>query len=123
MNINKRDFLKGGAATLVAGAGSTSALAAVPPSLDALSSLAGWQARLGQCFDVDGHPLTLSAITPVPGQAASQQFSLSFSFAGELPARLGDAMHRLTSAQGPAQTLYLARTSQGLRADFCRLIG
>ncbi|MFN3303909.1 MAG: DUF6916 family protein [Roseateles sp.] len=121
MNINKRDFLKGGAGALVASAGATSTLAAVPPSLDALSSLAGWQAQLGQRFDVDGHALTLTAVTPVPGQAAGQQFSLSFS--GELPARLGDGLHRLTPAEGQAQTLYLARTSQGLRADFCRLTG
>lgn len=121
MNINKRDFLKGGAGALVAGAGAGSTLAAVPPSLDALSSLVGWQARLGQRFEVDGHPLTLSAVTPVPGQAAHLQFSLSFT--GKLPARLGDGMHRLTPAQGPAQTLYLARTPQGLRADFCRLTG
>jgi hypothetical protein len=51
----------------------------------------------------------------------TEQFSLSFS--GALPAGMGDGLHRLTRAGGGGQTLYLARTPQGLRADFCRLRG
>ena len=121
--INKRDFLKGGATAIVAGAGTPAALASVRPSLGEQAGLASWQAHVGQRFEVDGHAVTLRAVTPRPGPQAGEQFSLSF--AGELPAGLGDAPLALTpeGGAGPALTLYLARTPQGLRADFCRLQG
>lgn len=119
--INKRDFLKGGATAIVAGAGTPAALAGVRPSLGEQAWLASWQAHVGQRFEVDGHAVTLRAATPRPGPQAGEQFSLSF--AGPLPAGLGDALLTLTREGGPAQTLYLARTPSGLRADFCRLQG
>jgi len=120
--INKRDFLKGGSAAIAASAGTSASLAAMRPSLAGQSGLASWQAHVGQRFDVDGHAVTLQAASPVPGsRQPGEQFSLRFS--GELPAHLGDGLHTLTQADGARQTLYLARTPQGLRADFCRLQG
>lgn len=119
--INKRDFLKGGATAIVASAGTTAALGAVRPSLGEQSGLASWQAHVGQRFEVDGHAVTLVAANALPSRQPGEQFSLSF--AGELPAGLGDGMRRVTQQDAPAQTLYLARTPQGLRADFCRLQG
>lgn len=120
--INKRDFLKGGGAAIAASAGTTAALAALRPSLGGQSGLASWQAHVGQRFDIDGHAVTLVAARPVPaGRQPGEQFSLSFS--GELPAGLGDGLHTLAQADGARQTLYLARTPTGLRADFCRLQG
>jgi hypothetical protein len=118
--MNKRDFLKSGAGAVVAGTGSTVALAVVAPTPDGLTGLAGWQAQVGRGFEVDGHAVTLAAVQPRPGMG-TEQFSLSFS--GALPAGMGDGLHRLTRAGGGGQTLYLARTPQGLRADFCRLRG
>ncbi|KQY90599.1 MULTISPECIES: hypothetical protein [Roseateles] len=117
--INKREFLKGGSAAIVAGAGTTTALAAVRPSLEARSGLASWQAHVGQRFEVDGHAVTLRAASALPSRQPGEQFSLLFS--GELPAGVGDALHRLTAADGASQSLYLVRTPRGLRADFCRL--
>lgn len=118
--INKRDFLKSGAA-IAAGTGTAAALANVPPSLSSTAGLASWQAHVGQRFEVDGHAVTLVAANALPSRQPGEQFSLSF--AGELPAGLGDGMRRVTQQDAPAQTLYLARTPQGLRADFCRLQG
>ena len=119
--INKRDFLKGGATAVVAGAGTTAALAAVRPSLGEQSGLASWQAHVGQDFQVDGHAVVLQAATPKPGHQPGEQFSLSF--AGRLPGGIGDGLHLLTGPAGGALALYLARTPGGLRADFCRLQG
>jgi hypothetical protein len=119
--INKREFLKGGGAAIVATAGTTTALAAVRPSLGGPSGLASWQAHVGQRFDIDGHAVTLQAVSALPSGQPGEQFSLRFS--GELPAGVGDALHTLTPADGASQSLYLARTPQGLRADFCRLHG
>lgn len=119
--MNKRDFLKGGATAIVASAGTAGTLAAVPPSLDARAPLASWQAHVGQAFDVDGHALTLQAATALPGPQPGEQFSLHF--AGTLTAGLGDTLHAVSRHNGPALTLYLARTPAGLRADFCRLQG
>lgn len=117
--INKRDFLKSGGAAVVAGAGATAALAAVRPSLDARAGLASWQAHVGQRFEIDGHAVTLRAASALKSRQPGEQFSLRF--AGALPAGVGDAIHTLTQDGGDAQALYLARTPQGLRADFCRL--
>lgn len=119
--INKRDFLKGGATAIVAGAGTTATLAAVRPSLGELAGAASWRAHVGQGFEVDGHAVTLKAVSPVPSRQPGEQFSLSF--AGELPAGIGDGLHSLTLEGGEPLTLYLARTPQGLRVDFCRLQG
>ncbi|CAM3780418.1 DUF6916 family protein [Roseateles saccharophilus] len=117
--INKRDFLKGGATAIVASTGTTAAMARVRPSLGSQAGLASWQAHVGQRFEVDGHPVTLQAVRRVPSPQAGEQFSLSF--AGPLPPGLGDALHTLALQGGAAQTLYLARTPLGLRADFCHL--
>ena len=117
--MNKRDFLKGGATALAAGSGATVALAAVKPSLGPQSGLASWKAHVGQGFEVDGHAVTLRTVSALRSRQPGEQFSLSF--AGELPAGLGDGIHTLTHQNGDAQALYLARTPQGLRADFCRL--
>lgn len=117
--INKREFLKGGATAIVASAGTTATLATVRPSLDAAAGAASWRAHVGQHFEVDGHAVTLQAVSPVPSRQPGEQFSLSF--AGALPAGIGDGMHQLTQESGDSLTLYLARTPQGLRADFCRL--
>lgn len=117
--INKREFLKGGGAALVAGAGTTAALATVRPSLGDGGGLASWQAHVGQRFEVGGHAVTLCRVSALPGSQPGEQFSLRFS--GELPAAIGDGLHTLTAADGHGQPLYLARTPQGLRADFCRL--
>lgn len=119
--INKRDFLKSGGAALVTGAGSTAALAAVRPSLGALAGAASWRAHLGQGFEVDGHAVTLQAVSPLASRQPGEQFSLSF--AGLLPADIGDGLHQLTRDGSEPVALYLARTPQGLRADFCRLQG
>lgn len=119
--INKRDLLKGGMTAVVAGAGTPAALAAMRPSLSGQSSLASWQAHVGQRFDIDGHALTLQAARPLPSRQPGEQFSLHFS--GALPPGMGDALLTLSQAGAPAQTLYLARTRDGLRADFCRLQG
>ena len=119
--INKRDFLKGGATAVVASAGTTAALAAVRPSLGKQSGLASWQAHVGQQFEVDGHAVQLQAATPKPGRQPGEQFSLSF--AGRLPAGIGNGLHVLAGQAGEPVALYLARTPGGLRADFCRLQG
>lgn len=117
--INKREFLKGGATAIVAGAGTTATLAAVRPSLGGLAGAASWRAHVGQAFEVDGHAVVLQAVDVVAGAQPVEQFSLRF--AGQLPEAVGDGLHTLTQAGSPAQALYLARTPQGLRADFCRL--
>lgn len=119
--INKRDFLKTGGVAIVTSAGSAAALAAVRPRLDASAGLASWAAHVGQQFEIDGHAVTFVAATPLPGQQAGEQFSLSF--AGALPPEVGDAVHTLTQDGSPCVALHLARTPQGLRADFCRLQG
>ncbi len=119
--MNKRDFLKSGTTALVATAASTATLAAVRPSLSEAAGLASWRAHVGQCFEVDDHAVRLQAVTALPSRQPGEQFSLGF--AGDLPASLADGLHTLTSAGGLVQTLYLARTPQGLRADFCRLRG
>jgi len=119
--INKRDFLKSGGAAIAASAGTTASLAAVRPSLGAQAGLASWQAHVGQRFEVDGHAVTLQSASALTGQNSGEQFSLRF--AGALPAGMGDAIHTLTREGSGTQALYLARTPQGLRADFCRLQG
>ncbi len=119
--INKRDFLKGGATAVVAGAGTTATLAAVRPSLGGFAGAASWRAHVGQAFEVDGHAVVLQAVDVVASEQPGEQFSLRF--AGHLPKVIGDGLHMLTGATVPAQALYLARTPQGLRADFCRLQG
>ena len=117
--INKRDFLKSGGAVIAASAGTTASLAAVRPSLGAQAGLASWQAHVGQRFDVDGHVVTLQAARACPSRQSGEQFSLHF--AGALPAGVGDTIHALTHEGSGTQPLYLARTPEGLRADFCRL--
>lgn len=119
--INKRDFLKTGGAAIVTSAASGATLAATRPRLDDASGLASWQAHVGQRFEVDGHAVTLRAAVARPGHDAGAQFSLHF--AGALPAGVGDAIHTLTRHGGVPVALHLARTPQGLRADFCRLPG
>ena len=119
--INKRDFLKTGGAAMVTSASSTAALAGVRPRLDDRAGLASWQAHVGQPFEVDGHAVTLQAAHPVASRQAGEQFSLHF--AGALPPGLGDSIHTVTQGDGVAVSLHLARTPQGLRADFCRLQG
>jgi hypothetical protein len=119
--INKRDFLKGGATAIVASAGTTATLAAVRPSLGEGAGVASWQAHVGRRFEVEGHAVTLQAVSALPSRQPGEQFSLSF--AGALPAGVGDGLHRLTQEGGESLTLYLARTPLGLRADFCRLQG
>lgn len=119
--INKRDFLKGGATAVVAGAGTTASLAAVRPRLGELAGVASWQAYVGQRFEVAGHAVTLQAVSRRASRQPGEQFSLSF--AGPLPAGIGDGLHQLTLDGGEALPLYLARTPLGLRADFCRLQG
>ncbi len=117
--INKRDFLKTGGAAIVTSTGSATALAAVRPRLDGSAGLASWQAHVGQRFEVDGHAVTLQAASPLPGRQPGEQFSLRF--AGALPPAIGGAIHTLTHDGSVCITLHLARTPQGLRADFCRL--
>lgn len=117
--INKRDFLKSGGAAIAAGAGTTASLAAVRPSLGSRAGLASWQAHVGQCFEVEGHAVTLQSASALPSRQPGEQFSLRF--AGTLPAGVGDGICTLTHEGSGAQALYLARTPQGLRADFCRL--
>ena len=119
--INKRDFLKSGSAAIVASAGTTAALAAVRPSLSELAGTASWQAHVGQGFEVEGHAVTLQAVSPLASRQPGEQFSLNF--AGSLPAGIGDGMHLLTRDGSEPVALYLARTPEGLRADFCRLQG
>lgn len=117
--INKRDFLKGGATAVVASTGTAATLAAVRPSLGEQSGLASWRAHVGRPFEVDGHAVVLQAATPKINRQPGEQFSLSF--AGQVPAGIGDGLHLLTSQAGEPVALYLARTPGGLRADFCRL--
>jgi len=119
--INKRDFLKSGGAAIVASTSTPAALAAVRPSLGTWAGLTSWQAHVGQRFEVDGHAVTLQSASALPGRQLGEQFCLRF--AGALPAGMGNAIHTLTQGGGGAQALYLARTPQGLRADFCRLRG
>lgn len=119
--INKRDFLKSGATAIVTSAGTTATLAAVRPSLGERASAASWQAHVGQGFEIDGHAVTLRAVDRLASRQPGEQFSLSF--AGRLPAGIGDGMHLLTREGSEPVPLYLARTPGGLRADFCRLQG
>lgn len=119
--MNKREFVKRSAAALVAGAGSTVALAAARPSLHERSGPASWQAHVGRAFRVDGHPVSLQAVTSAASRPRTEQFSLSFT--GRLPLGMGDRLHTLTGDSGEPVQLYLARTSTGLRADFCRSQG
>ncbi|MFT7775639.1 DUF6916 family protein [Roseateles sp.] len=121
--INKRDFLKSSGAVIAASAtsaGATASVAAARPSLGAQAGLASWQAHVGQRFEVDGHAVTLQAASARPSRQPGEQFSLHF--VGALPAGMGDAIHALTREGSGTQPLYLARTPQGLRADFCRLL-
>ena len=117
--MNKRDFLRSSAAAALAGTGAAGALAAVKPRLGAQSGVASWQAHVGQVFEVDGHTLTLEAVKVLQSQQPGEQFNLCFC--GELPSSFGDGLRTLAPREGEAQLLYLARTPQGLRADFCRL--
>ena len=119
--MNKRNFLKGGATALIASAGTPAVLVATRSGLDDVTSQAGWLVRLGQTFDVDGHAVMLQAVQPLPSQQPGEQFSLAFT--GSLPAGVGDGLHLLKQAGTAPVQLYLARTPQGLRADFCRLTG
>ncbi|MFG6489720.1 DUF6916 family protein [Roseateles sp. BYS78W] len=119
--MNKRDFLRGGAAVVVASAGSAAAVAATRPSLSEHAGLASWQAHLGQPFEVDSHAVVLKTASARSGGRLDEQFSLSFE--GRLPDGIGDGLHLLTTPSGASLPLYLARTQLGLRADFCRLQG
>jgi hypothetical protein len=119
--MNKRDFLKGGATAVVAGTSATTALAAVRPSLDAQSGVASWRAHLGQPFQLDGHAVTLTAVTTHRSRQPGEQFSLSFT--GALPSGMGNRIHELTTDRGEPVGVYLHRTQTGARADFCRLQG
>jgi len=119
--INKRDFLMTGGAAIITGAGAKASIAAMRPYLDGQAGLASWQAHVGQTFEVNGHPVTLLAAQGVAGRPAGEQFSLHFT--GALPPGLGDAIHTVTRQGGIAVDLHLARTPQGLRADFSRLQG
>lgn len=119
--LNKRNFLKGGTTALLAGGGVPAALAAVPASLGEFAGQASWQAHLGQPFEVDGHAVTLQSVDRRASRQAGEQFSVAF--AGALPPGLGDGLHTVSRAGSGAVQLYLARTPQGLRADFCRLQG
>lgn len=119
--INKRDFLRTGGVAIVTSAGAATTLAAVRPRLDAAAGLASWQAHVGQRFEVDGHAVTLVAASPLPGRQPGEQFSLRF--AGAVPSDVGDAVHTLSLDGSACIALHLARTPQGLRADFCRLQG
>lgn len=122
--MNKRDFLKGGAGAAVAAAaaaGAPAALAAVRPSLGGPAGLASWQAHVGQRFQVNGHAVTLQAVRPITSRQPGEQFSLDFQ--GSLPQDIGDGLYLLGGQPGEPMALYLARTAQGLRADFCRLQG
>jgi hypothetical protein len=119
--LKKRGFLKGGASALMAAAGTPAALAVVRPSLSDMAGQATWQAHLGQAFKVDGHAVTLRAVRPLTSRQPGEQFSLIFS--GELPSSLSDGLHTLSRAGSHSLPLYLVRTTQGLRADFCRLQG
>ena len=119
--INKRDFLRGSATAIVASAGTTASLAAVRPRLGELAGATSWQAHVGQRFEVDGHAVTLQAVSRKASHQPGEQFSLSF--AGPLPAGMGDGLRQLSLDGGESLSLYLARTPQGLRADFCRLQG
>lgn len=121
--INKREFLKSGATAIVAsaGAGATATLAAVRPTLGESSGVAGWLAHVGQAFEVDGHAVTLQAVSILDGRQPGEQFSLSF--AGPLPNSMNNGLHQLSLDSGESLCLYLVRTPLGLRADFSRLQG
>ncbi|MCE4554143.1 DUF6916 family protein [Pelomonas cellulosilytica] len=116
--MNKRNFLKSSASVLAAAAGASTALAATRPSLGGLSGQASWQAHLGQAFAVEGHMVTLKSVDTQHGNQPGEQFSLGFE--GLLPDDIRDGLHTLTGDTGEPVLLYLARTSSGLRADFCR---
>lgn len=119
--MNKRSFLKGGAAALATSTAAAATLAAVPPTLGALSGARNWQAHVGQTFEIDGHAVALQAVAVWPSRQLVEQFSLRFS--GNLPAHLGEGIHALTHQGGASLALYVVPTPQGLRADFCRLQG
>lgn len=119
--INKREFLKTGATTIVAGSTATATLAAVRPSLDGQAGLASWRAHLGRQFEVDGRMVTLRAVQTMGNGQPGEQFSLAFD--GESLDGLGNRLHTLQAPGCEPQLLYLASTPRGLRADFCRACG
>lgn len=119
--MNKRNFLKSGATAMLACGGTPVAMAAAPASLGDFAGAATWQAHVGQAFDLDGHVVTLQAVSQLPTEQPGEQFSLSFG--GALPPGLGEGLHTLTQPGTGAIQLYLARTTHGLRADVCRLRG
>ena len=117
--MNKRNFLKSGATAVLAGGGVPVAMASVPATLGEFAHASSWQAHIGQAFDLDDHVVTLEAVDLLASGQPGTQFSLSFH--GSLPPGLGDGLHTLSRPGTGAMQLYLARTPQGLRADFCRL--
>jgi len=119
--INKRSFLKSGATAMLACGGTPVAMASVPASLSDFAGAATWLAHVGQVFDLDGHAVTLQAVSQHATGQAGEQFSLTFG--GALPPDLGERLHTLTQPGAGAMQLYLTRTGHGLRADFCRLTG
>jgi hypothetical protein len=68
---------------------------------------------------VNSHAVTRRTVRPPASRQPGEQFSLTFG--GKLPSSLSDGLHTLRRAGSHSLQLYLVRTTQGLRADFCRL--
>ncbi len=126
--MNKREFVRAGAA-VVASAGTWPVLAGVRPDRAADDgSLADWQRRVGESFEVYGAApatrLRLQQVHADRADPALQQFTLRFVGDG---AALDSATRVLRRSDGQALALYLDRAGVDhagrplLRAHFCYL--
>lgn len=133
--MNKRDFMMAGGSALVAGgswaAGSGTAASSAPVAAPA--DMAGWQALIGQTFDVralaSAHQLCLQDVQPVHSNladASTEQFTLIFA---QTEGTALSAGTQLLQAQAGSQVLPVFLVDAGQdergralhRADFNQL--
>lgn len=127
--MNKREFVWAAAGSVLAGCGGSALAAAGRLPALAQPTLAGWQRRVGQRFEVFGgaarSALLLHRVQAHRSGAGIEQFSLVFVADGAAPAA---GTHALRSAGQRPLALYLdpaghaASGAALLRADCCRLV-
>lgn len=136
--MNKREFVLASGGALVSGAGWAASAASASSTIDstqsdaavpAHGSLAHWQARVGERFELFGATpttaLVLQRVDLRESDARTTQFSLLFGHTGATPLA-GTRVLRAASGGGLALHLAaagpLADGGSSLRADFCQLV-